>query len=109
MKNQFPSNVAVAAIVLSLCSAGAMAGPLSLIGDTDKSPITYKAGEKMVFKIQLLEDESKPVDGRKLKWERRGDDQKTENGKAVSSAANPLTIETSIAVPSIRSECANKI
>jgi len=76
-----------------------MAGPLSLIGDTDKSPITYKPGEKMVFKIQLLEDESKPVEGRKLKWERRGDDQKTESGEAVSSAANPLTIETSIDVP----------
>ena len=89
----------VTTLTLSLCCASALAGPLSLIGDTDKSPVTYKPGETMVFKIRLLEDDSKPVDGKKLKWVRRGDDRKTENGEAVSSVASPLTIETSIAKP----------
>ena len=79
------------------CYVSASAGTMSFVGDTDKSPIEYKPGEKMVFMVQLMED-SKPVEGKKLKWLRRGDDGKTENGEAVS-AANPLTIETSIDKP----------
>ena len=88
----------VTTLALFLCHASAFAGTLSFIADTDKSAISYKPGETMVFKVRLMDD-SKPVDGKKLKWVRRGDDQKTENGEAVSSAASPLTIETSIAKP----------
>ena len=90
--------LAMTTLALSLCYASASAGTLSFDGNTDKSPIEYKPGEKMVFMVQLMED-SKPVEGKKLKWLRRGDDGKTENGEAVSSAANPLTIETSMGKP----------
>lgn len=83
----------LAAVVLAACSAVASAQTLSFTCTTNKPAISYKPGEKMVFTIQLLED-AKPVAGRKLTWNRRGDDQRTEAGEAVSSDTQPLTIET---------------
>jgi len=85
-------------LAAALCGAMAFAGELSFRGETDKSPVTYKPGEKMIFRVQLLDD-SKPLAGKKLKWTRRGDDQKTDKGEAVSSATQPLIIETSIDMP----------
>lgn len=87
-----------ATLALTLCCAGAMAGNLSFKGETDKAEAIYKPGEKMVFSVQALDD-SKPVAGKKLKWTRRGDDQKTENGEAVSSDTQPLVISTSMDKP----------
>ncbi len=83
---------------LVLGSGTVIAGNLSFSGVSDKSSVVYSPGEKMVFKVQLLED-SKPVKGKKLKWVRTGDDQKTEKGEAVSSATQPLLIETALATP----------
>ncbi|MCF0234969.1 MAG: acetylxylan esterase, partial [Thermoguttaceae bacterium] len=79
-------------------AAVSFAGEITFYGETDKHPLQYKPGEKMVFTIQCLED-GKPVDGQKLAWLRSGDDGKTENGQAISSASEPLVIETSIDVP----------
>jgi cephalosporin-C deacetylase-like acetyl esterase len=75
-----------------------LAGELSFRGTTDKERALYQAGEKMTFSIQLLED-AKPVAGKKLKWMRRGDDAKTEQGAADSSATQPLIISTALDTP----------
>ena len=75
-----------------------LAGELSFRGTTDKETALYRSGEKMTFSIQLLED-AKPVAGRKLKWVRSGDDAKTENGTAISSATKPLIVTTSLEKP----------
>jgi len=52
----------------------------------------------MIFQVQLLDD-GKPAAGRKLEWQRRGDDGKTETGSAVSSDTSPLVITTSLDRP----------
>lgn len=83
---------------LSLCGATLCAGTLSFKGECDRPRAIFQPGESMTFKIQLLDD-GKPVAGKKLKWTRSGDDQKTETGEAVSSADEPLSVSTSIAQP----------
>jgi cephalosporin-C deacetylase-like acetyl esterase len=92
------SRLLIVVLMSLICTASAMAGKLSFRGETDRQVAIYKAGEKMVFKVQLLED-SRPIGGRKLIWIRRGDDGKTERGEAISSATNPLVIVTSGARP----------
>ena len=74
------------------------AGDFVFYGTTDKNPLEYKPGEEMVFSVQLLED-GKPVSGKSLKWTRRGDDESTVTGEAVSSAEAPLVIRTAIEIP----------
>ena len=82
-------------VALATLSVVAWAEELSFTCATDKPAIGYQSGEKMVFSIQLLAD-GNPVAGRKLAWSRRGDDQKTDKGTAVSSATAPLVVETSL-------------
>ena len=93
----FPHADSMAVIIVLACSAS-LAGTFTFMGSTDKNPMTYESGEKMVFTVQLLED-GKPVAGKNLVWTRRGDDGKTDNGTSVSSADEPLTITTSIEQP----------
>ncbi|MFA5205784.1 MAG: acetylxylan esterase [Lentisphaeria bacterium] len=89
--------------VLAACAAG-VSGPaapmesLSLVGATDKAPVSYRAGEPMTFKIQLLKD-GRPLAGKTLRWSRTGDDQQTGSGEAVSSATQPVLIKTAIGQP----------
>lgn len=84
----------VAALVLVLMTCAAWAQNLSFTCTTDKEAISYEPGERMIFTIQLRADGT-PVADRKLLWTRRGDDAKTDKGEAISSATQPLTIETS--------------
>lgn len=81
-----------------LTASTVFAGEITFFGTTDKNPLEYEPGEKMTFSVQCLEDGA-AVSGKKLTWKRTGDDGKTESGEAVSDAANPLKIETSIDVP----------
>ena len=83
--------------VLASVMTEAFAGNLLVVGKTDKPSALYDPGEKMVFSV-MLEDESKPVAGKKLVWERTGDDQKTEKGEAVSGE-QPLQIVTTCDKP----------
>jgi cephalosporin-C deacetylase len=83
---------------LFLCGATLYAGTLSFKGECEKPKAVFEPGEKMVFKIQLLED-AKPVAGKKLKWTRTGDDQKAETGEALSSDQGPLVLTNSIGQP----------
>lgn len=79
-------------------SSSLLAGTFSFSGKSDRDEAIYKPGETMTFQVQLLED-GKPVAGKKLRWTRRGDDQKNEKGEGVSSATEPLTITTSLSTP----------
>ena len=72
--------------------AGAFGGTLRLTGKTDKPSALYEPGEKMVFSVRL-EDDGKPVAGRRLTWQRTGDDQKSEKGEAISGE-QPLQVVT---------------
>ncbi len=81
-----------------LSSAVSFAANGTFTGKTNKNPLEYHPGEKMVFEIQYLED-GVPVDGKNISWKRTGDDGKVEEGAAVSSANEPLLIETSIDMP----------
>ena len=82
-------------LVALLTAASAYAGNISFVGKTDKNPLEYQPGETIVFTVQCLED-GKPVDGKNISWKRTGDDGKVEEGTAVSSASEPLTIKTAI-------------
>jgi len=89
----------VAALLAAwFCTAAAMAGTLSVDWSTDKQPVSYLPGETMTFKIQLLDDD-KPLAGKTLRWVRTGDDQQTAEGKAVTSATQPLEIKTALDKP----------
>ncbi|MEK6794195.1 MAG: acetylxylan esterase [Spirochaetota bacterium] len=93
------SSVHILSFAAFMTFAGALAaGTYTFMASTDKDPLTYASGENMVFTVQLLED-GKPVAGKNLLWLRRGDDGRTNGGKAVSSADEPLTITTSIEQP----------
>ena len=83
-------------IGLLLCFPG-HALAMNFYGETDKDPLSYSKDQDMVFTIQLL-DNGKPVVGKKLKWERQGDDGLTESGDAVSGE-KPLVVKTKLAQP----------
>ena len=88
----------LALLIVAFFATAAYSADFSFYGKTDKNPLEYRPGETMVFSVQYLED-GNPVDGKNLLWRRTGDDGKTETGKAVSSATEPLKIETSLDVP----------
>ena len=69
MRTRFMA-VAFAAV---LGVTASMAGTFSLNWSTDKEPVSYRPGEPMTFKIQLVED-GQPLAGKSLKWVRTGDD-----------------------------------
>ena len=70
-----------------------------LKGTTDKSPISYKPGETMVFTIepQKIAGEM-PAGAYFLKWERSGDDGVSEKGSEPLTG-KPFVYKTSIARP----------
>lgn len=88
----------LASLALATLAAAAWAEELTFTCATDKDALAYQPGDTMVFTIQVLAD-GKAVDGRKLRWSRRGDDQKTDQGEAVSAAGQPLTITTACDKP----------
>lgn len=79
--------------VLAGMATGAYGSDLFLTGKTDKPSALYGPGERMTFSIRL-EEGGKPVAGKRLMWQRTGDDQKTEKGESVSGE-RPLEIVTS--------------
>jgi len=81
-----------------LGSRASWAGTLSLNWSTDKEPVSYRPGETITFKVQLVED-GKPLAGKVLKWSRTGDDQQTAKGEETSSETQPLPITTSLGKP----------
>ena len=70
-----------------------------LKGTTDKSPISYKPGETMVFTIEPQGVKGEiPAGAYFLKWTRSGDDGVSESGRE-SFSGKPFVYRTSIAKP----------
>ena len=91
------------AFVVALAAAFAVqAHPLDrawIRGTTDKDPVSYRVGEKMVFTLALQDFEGDAIpDGFDLSWKRSGDDGRCEEGK-VPLTAEPFVRETSIDRP----------
>ncbi|MBQ9500732.1 MAG: acetylxylan esterase [Lentisphaeria bacterium] len=69
---------------------------VQILGETDKSALSYKPGEEMVFTFKV--DFGKVEPGKLfLQYTRRGDDNKTFSGKAP--ADKPLVVKTSLDRP----------
>ena len=62
--------------------------------ETDKPALSYKVGERMIFKI-TARDHSVNVDCRYLHWTLTGDDGKSSSGVSYIFADKPLILETS--------------
>lgn len=65
---------------------------------TDKSPITYKCGEKMIFTI-AARDTAMDTTCNHIKWQIRTDDGKSSEGFASCEPGKPLVLESSISRP----------
>ena len=94
-----------AKLVVMAVSASALAafgGALDFAwikGTTDKDPITYKPGEKMVFTLSLEDVEGTiPAGEYFLSWKRSGDDGLVETGK-VSVTGKPFVYATKLGKP----------
>ncbi|MDA3797582.1 MAG: acetylxylan esterase [Kiritimatiellae bacterium] len=85
-------------VVCFVLSTSVFAQNMYLWGNNDKETPIYKPGEKMVFTIKLLNEEDRPVAGKKLTWTRTGDDGIKESGEGVSST-NGYEIITSTDAP----------
>lgn len=75
---------------LLLASASLWAGTYTFNVKTRQPAVDYKPGEQIVFDVQLLED-GQPVTGKKIKWDRSGDDGVTDNGIADSDEVFSVT------------------
>jgi hypothetical protein len=66
----------IIAVALVAAAFALKAESLTFTGGTDKDHLLYKAGEEIVFNVTLIDKDKKnaPVKGRKLVWERTGDD-----------------------------------
>ena len=93
----------ILAALIAAMSMTTLAGPLDkawIKGTTDKSPIAYKVGEKMVITLSPMEVEGAlPAGEYFLQWKRSGDDGKVENGKEPFDGRTPFKYATSIDRP----------
>ena len=69
---------------------------LEIIGETNRSALSYQPGEEMIYTFKVEPREAVPENSF-LKYVRRGDDGKTFTGKAPAS--EPLTVKTSLDQP----------
>ena len=88
----------ISVTAVSLASGGVLDNAW-LEGATDKTPLTYKPGEKMVFTVAPQDLGGRVPEGEYfLAWKRSGDDGLREEGK-VAMTDRPFVYETKIASP----------
>ena len=88
----------ISVTAVSLASGGVLDNAW-LEGTTDKTPLTYKPGEKMVFTVAPQDLGGRVPEGEYfLAWKRSGDDGLREEGK-VAMTDRPFVYETKIASP----------
>lgn len=88
----------ITAAFLFCCTFVLFAGTVYFTGDSEKSPLSYRCGEEIVFHISLVED-GKPLKGVPIQWNLFGEDGKRDKGSAVADPAKPLTVRTSLSKP----------
>ena len=81
-----------------MSAAVALLAAPEFVCKTDKDPLSYACGEKMDFKISLVEN-GKPVEGVNLKWSMHSDDGKIARGGTAVSAKEPLELSAKCDVP----------
>ena len=69
--------------------------PARIDGRTDKDPLSYEIGEKIVFTLRLADLGREIPSGSRIKWRRNGDDGKMESGE-IAASKEPFTVETSL-------------
>ena len=89
-----------AAICLTALQGFAATNTPWLKGVTDKDPLTYRCGEKIVFTLTLEQAETLPS-GLDIVWTRTGDDGLTAKGSSGISLAQGCSMTTSLAAPGI--------
>ncbi len=90
--------ICMLAAAASVCVFAAKTGKPWIKGTTDKSPLEYAPGEKMVFTFSLERADSLPA-GLEVVWKRTGDDGKTQTGKVPAKPGEPFTLSTSLDRP----------
>ena len=89
-------------MVVAASALAAFGGALDrawIKGTTDRDPITYKPGEKMVFTLSFEDVEGKIPEGEYvLRWKRSGDDGVVDSGEAPVTD-KPFVYETKIDKP----------
>ena len=96
----------VTAAAAALLSAAVFAGAgtaldparVEVTGVADRDPLSYRAGETIIFEIQTDYGGQKAEGDYFLAWERSGDDGRTERGRERVSA-RPLVLRTSLDRP----------
>lgn len=89
----------LASIFAAVAAFGGVLDNAWIKGTTDKDPITYKPGEKMVFTLAVQGLDGELPDGEYfLQWARSGDDGIREDGKEPLTA-KPFVYETKIDKP----------
>lgn len=66
--------------------------------ETDKNPLSYKCGEKIVFKISAMDNTNK-IACQYIKWQIAGDDGQNSSGLGSCTATEPLVLETTLKTP----------
>lgn len=66
--------------------------------ETNKSPLSYKCGEKIIFTVSLR-DNCMEIPCKYVKWELFGDDGKSSSGLASTEVGEPLVLDTSLERP----------
>lgn len=93
----------IAAFTVLGLACGCIAHPLDtayLVGETDRNPLEYRAGEKMTFTLALVNADGPLEEGAyRIDWRRTGDDGLVTNGTVALPLARPLVVETSLAQP----------
>ena len=90
--------ICMLAAAAALCAGAAKSDKPWIKGVTDKSPIEYKAGEKMTFTLTLEKANALPK-GLDIVWTRTSDDGKKETGKAPADASKPLVLTSTLDRP----------
>ena len=78
----------IAAFTVLGLACGGIAHPLDtayLVGETDRNPLEYRAGEKMTFTLALVNADGPLEEGAyRIDWRRTGDDGLVTNGTVAS-------------------------
>ena len=89
----------IASFFAAVAAFGGVLDKAWIKGTTDKDPITYKPGEKMVFTLSFEGVEGAIPEGEYfLDWKRSGDDGVVDSGK-IPVTGKPFTYETKIDKP----------
>ncbi len=82
----------------ALFAAAATQASVCLVGKTDKAPLSYKCGEKIVFSLKLVNGRELP-EGSRLRWRLSSDAGERRDGNESLPIDAPFKVETTMAKP----------